>query len=93
LPDIPTLHELGYPYHGSSTELYLITAPKGIPPAVAKKLENAFLKGMETPEFRTVAENFFVYNPNPLSSQKLKEYIEQQYAKNGDIIRRAKLSK
>lgn len=92
LPDVPTLHELGYPY-GVLLEMYLIMGPKGIPPAVIKTLEGAFRKAMETPEFRALAENFYMYVENPLSGQKFKEYIENEYTKNGEIIRKAKIGK
>jgi len=92
IPDVPTLHELGYPY-GILIEIYLIVAPKGTPSAVVKTLEGAFRKAMETPEFRALAENFYMFVENPLSGQKLKEYIEEQYSKNGEIIRKAKLVK
>jgi len=91
VPDVPTLYELGYPYHGCSIELHIIAAPKGISSAVMKKLEGAFQKAAETPEFRKSAESFYIYVSNPLSGQKLKEFIENLHAKNGEIIRKAKL--
>jgi tripartite-type tricarboxylate transporter receptor subunit TctC len=93
LPDVPTLHESGYPFYNLSTEYYLVSAPKGTPAAVVTKLEGAFRKAMEAPEFRTTSESFFVYDPNPLSRQALKELIETLYRKNGEIIQKAKLGK
>lgn len=92
IPDVPTLLELGYP-QGVLIEIYLITAPKGTPPAVLKTLEGAFRKAMETPEFRTLVENLYMYVENPLSGQKLKEFIENEYTKNGEIIRKSKIGK
>ena len=92
LPDTPTLLELGYS-NGVLLEMYIIVAPKGTPPAVMKKVEGAFRKGMETSAFRTTAENFYSYAENPSSGQELKEYIERMHAKNGEIIRKAKLGK
>ena len=93
LPDVPTLHESGYPFFNLSTEYYLISAPKGTPAAVVTKLEGAFRKAMEAPEFRTTAESYYVYDPNPLSRQALKELIETLYRKNEEIIKKAKLGK
>ena len=93
LPEVPTLHEFGYPFYNLSTEYYLISAPKGTPAAVVTKLEGAFRKAMEAPEFRTTAESFYVYDPNPLSRQALKELIETLYRKNGEIIQKTKLGK
>ena len=91
-PEVPTLVELGYPY-GAFEEIYLMVAPKGTPPAIVKKLEDAFRKAMETPEFRTTAESFNSYEANPLSGQELKKYIEDRYTREGEIIRKAKLGK
>jgi len=92
VPDAPTLLELGYPY-GVLLDEYLIIGPKGIPPAVMKTLEGAFLKSMQTQVFRTLAENLYMNIEVPLYGQKYKEHIEELYAKNGEIIRKAKLAK
>ena len=92
VPDAPTLFELGYPY-GVLMDFYLITGPKGIPPAVTKTLEGAFLKAMETQAFQTLAERLYMQVKVPLYGQKFKEYVEEVYKKNGDIIRKAKLIK
>jgi tripartite-type tricarboxylate transporter receptor subunit TctC len=91
-PDAPTLFELGYPY-GVLLDFYLMVGPKGIPPAVMKTLEGAFLKSMETPGFRTLAENLYMHVKVPLYGQKFKVFVEEVYAKNGEIIRKAKLAK
>lgn len=93
LPDVPALHEFGYPFNNLSTEYYLISAPKNTPASVVAKLEGAFRKAMEAPEFRTTAESFYVYDPNPLSRQALKDLIETLHKKNGEIIQKTKLGK
>jgi len=47
--DIPTMKELGYP---AVMELFRgISAPKGTPADIVKKLETAFQKGAQDPEF------------------------------------------
>ena len=92
LPDVPSITELGYT-KSTFTEIYLILAPKGTPPSVARVLEEAFRKSMETPEFRALATGFDMYSENPLSGQKLKDYIQTGYNTNGEIIRKAKLGK
>jgi tripartite-type tricarboxylate transporter receptor subunit TctC len=93
IPEVPTLHEFGYPFYNLSTEYYLISAPKGTPAPVVTKLEGAFRKAMEAPEFRTTAESFYVYDPNPLSRQAIKDLIETLYRKNGEVIQKTKLGK
>ena len=45
LPDVPTLRELGYPFVFDSP--WGIAGPKGMDPAVVRKLEDAFRKAME----------------------------------------------
>lgn len=49
IPEVPTLEEAGYPdvYSWSSRG---IAAPKGLDPAIIKKLQAAFIKGLENPE-------------------------------------------
>lgn len=46
-PEAPTLKELGYPFVFDSP--FGIAGPKGIDPAVTKKLHDAFKKALETP--------------------------------------------
>ena len=92
VPDAPTLYELGYPF-GIIMDEYAIVGPKGIPAAVVKMLEEAFLKSVETPRYRTFAENLHMYVPAPLHGQKYKEHFEKVYAKYGEIFRKVKLAK
>lgn len=49
LPDVPTMAELGYPQVTVSNWLGLV-APKGTPPAVVKRLNEAFNKALASPE-------------------------------------------
>jgi tripartite-type tricarboxylate transporter receptor subunit TctC len=51
LPDVPTMTELGYPAVTVSNWLGLI-APKGTPPAVVKKLNEAFNAALAMPDVR-----------------------------------------
>jgi tripartite-type tricarboxylate transporter receptor subunit TctC len=46
-PDVPTLKELGYPFVFDSP--FGIAGPKGMDPAVVKKLHDAFKKALEDP--------------------------------------------
>ena len=93
LPEVPALREFGYPFYNLSTEYYLIAVPKGTPAPVIAKLEGAFRKAMETPEFRTTTTNLYVYDPNPLSKEAIKALVETLYHKNGEIIQKSKLGK
>lgn len=92
LPDVPTLRELGYPY-GVLIDVYFIAGPKGISPAVSQKLEEAALRAMETQGFRTVAQNLYMQVQTPLRGQKFREFIQEMYTRNGEIIQKAKIGK
>jgi tripartite-type tricarboxylate transporter receptor subunit TctC len=91
-PDAPTLLELGYPF-GVLMDFYLIAGPKGISPAVSKTLEAALLKAMETPAYQALAERLYMQVKVPLTGQRFKEYVEEIYKKNGEIIRKANIGK
>jgi tripartite-type tricarboxylate transporter receptor subunit TctC len=51
LPDVPTMAELGYPEVTVSNWLGLV-APKGTPPAIVAKLNEAFNAALANPELR-----------------------------------------
>jgi tripartite-type tricarboxylate transporter receptor subunit TctC len=51
LPDVPTMAELGFPQVTVSNWLGVI-APKGTPPAVVKKVNDAFNKALAMPDMR-----------------------------------------
>jgi len=51
LPNVPTMAELGYPQATISNWLGLI-APKGTPPPIVQKLNDAYNKALATPEIR-----------------------------------------
>lgn len=93
IPDVPTLLELGYP-DSDYMDLYLIAAPKGTPSYIVEKLERTFRRVMEGQEYQNLAED--VYHTNvkePLSLQSLKDKVEKDYARNGELIRKLKEGK
>ncbi len=51
LPDVPTMAELGYPQVTVSNWLGVV-APKGTPPAVIRKVNEAYNKALAAPEMR-----------------------------------------
>jgi tripartite-type tricarboxylate transporter receptor subunit TctC len=53
-PDVPAFRELGYDFVNET--VFSVFGPAGLPPAVVAKLETAFTKGMETPQFKAVVE-------------------------------------
>jgi tripartite-type tricarboxylate transporter receptor subunit TctC len=53
-PDVPTFKELGYDWYNET--VFSVFGPAGLPPAIVAKLETAFTKGMETPQFKSVVD-------------------------------------
>jgi len=54
-PEVPTLRELGYPV--PIPYMMGIGAPKGVPEPIMKKLEDAFAKAYQDPEFSSGMKN------------------------------------
>jgi tripartite-type tricarboxylate transporter receptor subunit TctC len=75
-PDVPTFTEVGINAPVTSTRG--IVAPKGIPADVLAKLEVAFKKAMEDPEYLASMEKAGL-NVTYLPSDKYKELIKSQY--------------
>jgi tripartite-type tricarboxylate transporter receptor subunit TctC len=55
-PHVPTLKEIGCP--DAPALGYIVVGPKGMPPAIAKKLDETFKKVTESPTFQKVLTNF-----------------------------------
>jgi tripartite-type tricarboxylate transporter receptor subunit TctC len=71
LPDVPTFREKGVDlisYAGRGMSL-----PKGVPPAIAAKLEEAFLKASQDPEFLKKAKDLTL----PVAFMGSKAYAEK----------------
>jgi len=77
-PDVPTLKELGYDF--VNEQVFCILGPAGLPPEIVKKLETAFAKGMESPEFKTFAEKLYLA-PSYYNSQDFGRFLEEQWFK------------
>ena len=88
-PDTPTLKELGY--KDFTTGAYImLAAPKGTPPSIVKKLDDAFRKAMDDPQFiqtMTKMELDISYR----NSQELWEYMEGAYARLDKLIIEGKI--
>ena len=55
-PDVPTLRELGYPFVFDSP--FGIAGPKGMDPAVVKKLHDAFKVALRDPKVQEIMEKY-----------------------------------
>jgi len=80
-PNVPTLKELGYDFAVES--LYYISAPAGTPISIVKKLDEAFKKAMDDPEFiayMNKAELPMVYK-NSADTKKALEQANKRFEK------------
>src|SRR4030042_519771 len=64
-PGVPTLKELGYSLEFQSW--YIIAGPKNMEKPIVKKLDEAFRKAMESPDFIKLADELEIRAKNPLS--------------------------
>ena len=87
-PQVPTLLELGFNFVDPA--VYNLAGPKGIPLSTIKKLDQAFHKAMDDPEFIQImarGEIEIIYR----DSAELTKLVEQLYVSIGKMIRDFKL--
>lgn len=87
-PQIPTFRELGYDFVNNT--MFLIMAPKGTPPAVVGKLDDAFHKAMDDPEFTALmskVEMTILYR----NSADMKKFLEAGFATFKKLIPELKI--
>jgi tripartite-type tricarboxylate transporter receptor subunit TctC len=90
LPDVPALHEAGYNFSG---EIYLVLeTPKGTPPAIVKRLEEAFRKGTTDPNFIQVMEKMEI-EITYRNSEDTKKYLEEAYGRLEQLVKDIKIPK
>ncbi len=77
-PDVPTLKELGYGF--VSETVHTIVGPAGLLPDVVKKLEVAFKKGTETPEFKAALEKLYL-SPIFMNSKEYDQHLKEKWGR------------
>ena len=86
--NVPTLQELGYDF--VSETMFMLTAPKGTPPSIVRKLDEAFRKAMEDMEFIQLMENMemeITYR----NAADTKKFLEEAYTRLGRLIQDLKI--
>lgn len=80
-PDVPTIRELGYDFGADS--ISVIVAPKGLPPAIQERLNDAFTKAMDDPEFKRLLGNLALEGSyrNGADLRKYLEDVSRDFAK------------
>jgi tripartite-type tricarboxylate transporter receptor subunit TctC len=76
-PNVPTQKELGYDYVNKT--IHYIVGPPGLPPDIVKKLETAFAKSKETPEFKKVLDTIKC-QPINYNSKEMDRHLREMWA-------------
>jgi tripartite-type tricarboxylate transporter receptor subunit TctC len=87
-PNVPTLRELGYDFVKETT--HSILGPAGLPPDIVTKLEMAFTKGMDTPEFKVTLEKLDCTVAN-YPSKEFGPYLKDLWFRSEGMFREAGL--
>ena len=89
-PDAPTLKELGYDIVQNSP--FGIGAPRDTPPAVVKRLHDAFKTAMEQPHYLDALKRYDMV-PIYMSSAQYKKFAQDTFAREKALIDKLGLAK
>jgi tripartite-type tricarboxylate transporter receptor subunit TctC len=89
LPDVPTVAEAGYPGFRFG-EWFAMIAPKGLPPDVAKKIHDAFVKGIEIPAVKAKIEKIGL-DPTSSTPEELHKFLVSETERIRQIAVEAKM--
>jgi tripartite-type tricarboxylate transporter receptor subunit TctC len=89
-PNVPTMKELGYDFYNDTT--FLVVAPKGTPLEIVKKLEDAFHKAFNDPEYAAILAKID-HVPAFRNSEDTRKFLEAAYEINGKWIAELKIPK
>ena len=85
-PETPALAEFGLDVDLRGGEILGFSGPKGIPPEIVSKLENAFKQAVESPENKTVMEQL-ANIPNFRDSKTFTKLILELNPRTGEMIK------
>jgi tripartite-type tricarboxylate transporter receptor subunit TctC len=83
-PGVPTAMELGYSI--TSENIHSVVGPAGLPPSVVQKLETAFKKGAETPQFQSLIEHIYV-SPFYCNGKEYERHLKDCWEKNEKLLK------
>ena len=90
-PEVPTLEEMGYGLTG--TNIQFIYGPKGLPPAVAKRLIGVFTQAIHARTYVEIATKNGLYDKNALVGDELTAYLLKDRATNSVLVEKLGLKK
>jgi len=89
-PDAPSYRDLGY--KALPPDAFIVYGPKGIPPAIIKKLDEAFAKAMKDPQFVQAAEKLGLLDEYR-NSEKTKKNLNDDFTQMGKLIKEYNIPK
>jgi tripartite-type tricarboxylate transporter receptor subunit TctC len=89
-PDAPTLKELGYDF--TKETIHSMFGPANLPPEILNKLEMAFTKGTETPEFKALIEKLDC-TPAYHNSKDLDRFLKELWVRSEKVFKEAEIIK
>jgi tripartite-type tricarboxylate transporter receptor subunit TctC len=87
-PDVPTIRELGYDFN--SDLLTVMVSPKGTALSIVRKLDDAFAKTMDDPEFSQVVERLALQK-DYRNHEEAKTFLEKSNVVVSRIISEVKI--
>ena len=90
-PDVPTVAESGGPAGYEVTGWTMIAAPKGLPKAVADKLQKDIEAALSEPDIKERYATFG-YETFPVTREQFTSFIAAESTKYAAVIKRAKVS-
>ena len=90
-PDVPTVSESGGPSGYEVTGWTLVAAPKGLPKAVADKIQRDIEAALAEPDIKD-RYAAFGYETFPTTREQFAAFIQAESAKWAGVIQRAKVS-
>jgi tripartite-type tricarboxylate transporter receptor subunit TctC len=89
MPDLPTISEAGLPGYESYT-WFGIFGPKGLPPAIARKMNAALKVALEDPE---VSKKLVELGNTPRyeTLEQFKATVKEGRAKWAEVVKRARI--
>jgi tripartite-type tricarboxylate transporter receptor subunit TctC len=89
-PNVPTLKELGYDF--TKETFHAMFGPANLPSDITHKLETAFKKGTETPEFKSMLEKIDCV-PVYYGSKDLDRYLKELWVRAEKMFKEAGIIK
>lgn len=89
-PNVPILRDLGYDFINET--VFMMAAPKGTPPSIVKKLDEAFHKVMDDPEFIKTIQSL-EFDVAYRNSEDTKKYLEDAYNRFTEMIKKLNIPK